>query len=92
MSGALLSTKALLAYTVAMKTAPVRTKALPGPTRLLTQEDVAERLGISRFSVIRLLNNGDLAYTRATKKLRRVTEEQLADFIRRRTVSKQDAA
>ena len=75
-----------------MKTAPVRTKALPGPTRLLTQEDVAERLGISRFSVIRLLNNGDLAYTRATKKLRRVTEEQLADFIRRRTVSKQDAA
>lgn len=57
-------------------TAPIET--------LLTAGDVAKRLQISEQWASRLITRGDIAATRIGRKVR-VTEESLADYVRRNT-------
>lgn len=54
--------------------------------RLLTPQDVAERLGVSDDYAYRLLGKGEIACTRIGRKVR-CTEEALADFIAARTAA-----
>lgn len=52
--------------------------------RLLTPQDVAERLGISVDYSYRLLGKGEIAVTRIGRKVR-CTEEALAEFVASKT-------
>lgn len=55
--------------------------------RLLTLDDVAERLQVSRDWAGRLVSRGDIAATRVGKRRVRVSEESLAAFIAANTAT-----
>lgn len=53
---------------------------------LLTTEDVSKRLGVPIPDVRRFVRNRELACIQLSPRRRRFTEEQLADFLQRKTV------
>jgi excisionase family DNA binding protein len=55
------------------------------PVRLLTPDDVAEMLGISRSSVYQLVREGQLAYVRVMSNRIRFTPEIIQYFIEMHT-------
>ncbi len=63
-----------------------------GPRAVSDAEARARLGGISESTLRRLKNRGELPWIRVGLKFRRVTEDGLAQFIRRRTVEKTDAA
>jgi excisionase family DNA binding protein len=54
-------------------------------TALLNVDDVAARLGISRSHAYRLIASGEIAVTRISRGVVRVTEEALAEFVAAKT-------
>lgn len=59
--------------------------------KLLSLPVVQERLGISRWTLYKLLNDGELGSVQVRKR-RLVSEAQLAEFIERNTVCGRGAA
>lgn len=53
--------------------------------QLLSVPEVAERLGISQTTVYRLLESNELEYINIGKRLYKISEEAIADFLQRRT-------
>ena len=53
------------------------------PERLLTVMDVAQYLGIGRDSVFGLLRTGELKSILIRKRLRRITPDQLREYLAR---------
>lgn len=60
----------------------VTADAMYGAPVLLTPDDVATRLGISRENVFKLMRASQLAYVRVGK-FYRIAEADLADFVAR---------
>ena len=55
-----------------------------GGERLLTTDEVAERLGVHPVTVRNWVRSGELASLRLGHRIRRVTEQDLASFLRTR--------
>lgn len=53
--------------------------------RLISVNEAAARLGLSPLTVRRLIQRGELRHIRPTDRSVRVPEEEIADFIARRT-------
>jgi len=58
--------------------------AAHAPERLLTTDEVAERLGVHPVTVRNWVRSGALASLRLGHRTRRVTEQDLASFLRER--------
>ena len=59
---------------------------------LLDPEVVAERLGVSRDTVYRLMRERKLGYSQVAKRKRGITEEQYDAYIRAQSVPPEAAA
>lgn len=51
---------------------------------LLTVEEVAQTLRLSKMTVYRLLHNGDMTYSRVGRSFR-ITQEELERYLRQQT-------
>lgn len=56
--------------------------------QLYEPQEVAKKLGIGRNKIYELLKSGEMGYVAWGSKEKRVTADQVKDFIARRTVSK----
>ena len=61
------------------------------PRLLLTVEEAAERIGICRSNMFKLIRRGEIQSVRVGR-LRRVTPEALEDFVRRLSAEEDPAA
>ena len=73
---------------------PTTTTAWPvqrPPRLLLTVEEAADRMGICRSNMFKLIRQGEVESVKVGR-LRRVTPAALEDFVRRLSISKDPAA
>ena len=72
-------------------TADARSRAEGPPRLLLTVEEAAERIGICRSNMFKLIRRGEIQSVKVGR-LRRVTPAALEDFVRRLTAEEDPAA
>jgi excisionase family DNA binding protein len=72
-------------------TAGVATPAEKPPRLLLTVEEAAERIGICRSNMFKLIRRGDVKSVRVGR-LRRVTPAALEDYVKRLSAPEDPAA
>ena len=66
-------------------------RAETAPRLLLTVEEAAERIGICRSNMFKLIRQGDVESVKIGR-LRRVTPSALEDFVRRLSLGQESAA
>jgi excisionase family DNA binding protein len=72
-------------------TADATSRADTAPRLLLTVEEAAERIGICRSNMFRLIRRGEIQSVKVGR-LRRVTPAALEEFVRRLTAEEDPAA
>jgi excisionase family DNA binding protein len=72
-------------------TADATSRAETPPRLLLTVEEAAERIGICRSNMFKLIRRGEIQSVKVGR-LRRVTPAALEDFVRRLTAEEDPAA
>jgi excisionase family DNA binding protein len=72
-------------------TVDVASRAARPPRLLLTVEEAAERIGICRSNMFKLIRRGEIQSVRVGR-LRRVTPDALEDFVRRLSAEEDPAA
>jgi excisionase family DNA binding protein len=75
----------------ARETADVISRAEGPPRLLLTVEEAAERIGICRSNMFKLIRRGEVQSIKVGR-LRRVTPAALEDYVRRLTTEQDPAA
>jgi excisionase family DNA binding protein len=72
-------------------TVDAASRAERSPRLLLTVEEAAERIGICRSNMFKLIRRGEIQSVRVGR-LRRVTPDALEDFVRRLSAEEDPAA
>jgi excisionase family DNA binding protein len=75
----------------ASTTTDARSQVDRAPRLLLTVEEAAERIGICRSNMFKLIRRGEIQSVKVGR-LRRVTPDALEDFVRRLSVEEDPAA
>ena len=58
--------------------------------RLLTIEEVAEKLRVNQSTIFRLMKNGKLPYIKVSRRFTRIREKDLEHFLNKHTFSKEE--
>ena len=58
--------------------------------RLLTIEEVAEKLRVNQSTIFRLMKSGKLPYIKVSRRFTRIREKDLENFLNKHTFSKEE--